>query len=179
MSFVDRAGALAKEGPFLYHKRQERNAKEDLTMLSAYLTPQRVIRGRAATWQEALTLAGQPLLADGSIQAGYLERCADTLKTEGPYMVIAKGIALCHSRPGPDVGREALSLLSLEEPVAFGHPQNDPVQLVFLLGALSDQGHITVLMELAQALSQPGKREELFALSDPAALYQALCPEEE
>lgn len=147
-------------------------------MLSAYLTPERVACGKAATWQEALNLAGQPLLGDGSVQPSYLDRCAETLKTEGPYMVIAKGIALCHSRPGPDVAREALSLLSLEEPVAFGHPQNDPVKLVFLLGALSDQSHITVLMELAQVLSQPGKQAELLALDDPAALYQALCGEE-
>ncbi len=129
----------------------------------------------AANWEESIRQAGAVLLESGAIEESYIQRCVDTVKTEGPYMVLTKGIALAHTRPGPDVKEEAMSLVSLKTPVEFGHKDNDPVKLVFLLAALSDNSHISALMELAQKLSEPDMKELLQQEKDPAKLYELLC----
>ncbi len=129
----------------------------------------------ADNWEEAVRQAGSILLENGAIDASYIERCVETVKTEGPYMVLTKGIALAHTRPGPDVREEALCLASLAKPVEFGHKDNDPVKLVFLLAALTDNSHIGALMELAQKLSEPDMKELIQQENDPAKLYELLC----
>ncbi len=129
----------------------------------------------AKDWEEAVRQAGAILLDNGSIEESYIQRCVDTVKTEGPYMVLTKGIALAHTRPGADVKEEALCLASLATPVEFGHKDNDPVKLVFLLAALSDSSHINALMELAQKLSEPDMKELLQQENDPRKLYELLC----
>ena len=128
----------------------------------------------AENWEEAVRAAGALLLDNGSIKESYIQRCVDTVKTEGPYMVLTKGIALAHTRPGDDVLKEAISVVSLETPVKFGHKENDPVKLVFLLAALNANSHINVLMELAQKLSEGDMREKLQHMDNAKELYENL-----
>lgn len=128
----------------------------------------------ANNWEEAVRGAGKLLLDAGHIEESYIERCVDTVKSEGPYMVLTKGIALAHTRPGEDVHGEAISVLSLETPVEFGHKDNDPVKVVFLLAALDNNSHINVLMELAQKLSEPGVREALQECNNADEMYEML-----
>ncbi len=129
---------------------------------------------KAENWEQAIRAAGALLLENGAIEESYIQRCVDTVATEGPYMVLTKGIALAHTRPGDDVKEEAISVVSLDTPVNFGHKDNDPVKLVFLLAALTANSHIAALMELAQKLSEEGMRERVQQLDDAKELYESL-----
>jgi len=142
--------------------------------LMKYMSKSCTACGAANNWEEAVRGAGNLLLAAGHIEESYIERCVETVKSEGPYMVLTKGIALAHTRPGEDVHAEAISVLSLETPVEFGHKDNDPVKVVFLLAALDNNSHINVLMELAQKLSEPGIREALQESSNADEIYEML-----
>ena len=97
-----------------------------------------------------------------------------TVEQLGPYIVIAPGIALAHSRPSPAVRRAGISLVTLAEPVEFGHRQNDPVSLVVGLAAPDDEGHVTALATLAEFLSDEGRRDALMSAPDPGALRQMI-----
>lgn len=141
--------------------------------LSVYLSKDTVRCGVCAeNWEQAVEAAAQPLLEQTVIEESYCRRCIETIKKEGPYMVLTKGIALVHARPGEDVHREAVSLISLQQPLNFGHKENDPVKLVFFLAAQNNQSHIGVLMDLAQKLSEAGKKEELLQIEDASLLYE-------
>ena len=143
--------------------------------LAKYISVNNVSCGvQASNWEESVLAAGKLLLNSGAIEESYIQRCVDTVKTEGPYMVLTKGIALAHTRPGDDVKEEAISVVSLETPVEFGHKDNDPVKLVFLLAALTDNSHIGALMELAQKLSEPDMKELLQKESSAEKLYEML-----
>lgn len=142
--------------------------------LSKYLSKECCACAAANNWEEAVREAGALLLSAGHIEESYIERCVETVKSEGPYMVLTKGIALAHTRPGDDVHTEAISALSLETPVEFGHKENDPVKVVFLLAALDNNSHINVLMELAQKLSEPGIREALQESNQADEIYEML-----
>jgi len=104
-------------------------------------------------WEEAFQLAGDLLIADGSIDSSYVEESMKAARDMGPYFVVRPGVALAHARPGPHVHRVCLSLISLVPPVVFGHPDNDPVSLLFMFGSINDNAHIDLLSELALLLS--------------------------
>lgn len=109
----------------------------------------------AADWREAVRAAGGLLAAAGAVAPEYVEAMVRTVEELGPYAVISPGIALPHARPADGARRAGLSLVRLRPPVAFNHPHNDPVDLVFGLSAVDSESHVAVLAALAELLSDP------------------------
>jgi mannitol/fructose-specific phosphotransferase system IIA component (Ntr-type) len=104
------------------------------------------------SWEEAVESVGALLVAAGKARAGYTEAMERVLKEMGPYAVIAPGIVLLHARPEDGVLQPCLGLITLSTAVPFGHSENDPVDLVFALGAVDKEAHIASLKVLAEML---------------------------
>jgi len=94
--------------------------------------------------------AGRLLVECGGVEERYVDAMEQSLRTYGPYMVIVPGAALLHARPQDGVRRLCMSLLILDCPVAFGHPDNDPVSLIFAFGAVDRQKHVQALATLSK-----------------------------
>ncbi len=139
--------------------------------LSALL-PLRAIRLRqsARDWRDAVRRAGEALTASGAASPAYADEMIATVEQLGPYIVIAPGIALAHSRPSPAVLRTGLAWVTLARPVRFGHPENDPVSLVVGLAAVDDGAHVEALATLAELLSDDVRRAELLDAPDAAGV---------
>lgn len=108
---------------------------------------------KVPTWKEAIREGGELLLKSGCIETEYIEYMINAVETLGPYIVIAKGIALAHSKPGIGVNRTALSLLTFSTPVSFGHTENDPVKILITLATTNNTAHLTMLKKIADTLS--------------------------
>ena len=67
-------------------------------------------------------------------------------------MAIMPGVVIAHSRPGDYVFKECISMLTLENPVEFGHEDNDPIEIIFVIGAKENTGHLDALQDLARVL---------------------------
>nr|WP_328706950.1 PTS sugar transporter subunit IIA [Clavibacter zhangzhiyongii] len=80
----------------------------------------------AADWRAAVRLAGDALVRTGAATADYAEAMIRVVEEFGAYVVIAPGLALAHARPGPETLADGLAVVTLREPVAFGHAHNDP-----------------------------------------------------
>lgn len=128
------------------------------------------IGAAAADWRAAVRVAGDALVASGATDPAYTDEMIATVEQLGPYIVIAPGIALAHSRPSPAVHRAGMSLVTLAQPVEFGHRQNDPVRLVVGLAAPDEEGHVTALSTLADFLSDDARQQALMAAIDPEAV---------
>jgi PTS system ascorbate-specific IIA component len=124
----------------------------------------------ARDWREAVRAAGEALVASGAAEPAYSDEMIATIEELGPYVVIAPGVALAHSRPSPAVRRSGLSLVRLAQGVAFGHAQNDPVWLVIGLAAPDDTSHVMALATMAELLADDGRRAALIEASDAAAV---------
>ncbi|GAA2041021.1 PTS sugar transporter subunit IIA [Agromyces tropicus] len=107
-----------------------------------------------ADWRAAVRAAGDALARSGSTLPGYAERMIEVLDEFGAYIVIAPGLALAHARPGPDVRRSGLSVVTLAEPVPFGHPHNDPVRVVLGLAVTSAEEHVASVADLANVFNE-------------------------
>jgi mannitol/fructose-specific phosphotransferase system IIA component (Ntr-type) len=106
------------------------------------------------TREEIIQKAGDMLVEAGAIKPEYIQAMKKGIDELGPYCVIAPGITLLHARPEDGVERACLSLLTLRNPVKFGHSTNDPVDVVFALGAKDKNDHIEALAELAGFLAK-------------------------
>lgn len=128
----------------------------------------------AQDWPEAVQIAGQYLVDSGSIEPGYVDAMERVIREIGPYAVIAPGIVLLHARPEDGVIEPCFGLVTLSTPVSFGHSQNDPVDLVFVLGAINKNGHIQALQRLANLLGELVNLEKLRAAQDDDSLFAVI-----
>jgi PTS system ascorbate-specific IIA component len=131
-------------------------------------------RVQVGTWQEATTAAGELLVGARLTEPRYVAAMQRVLQELGPYAVIAPGIALLHARPEDGVLAPCLALITLAQPVEFGSQQNDPVDLVFALGAVDKTAHLAALQELASLLMDTQVLTRLRAAADDQALLVAI-----
>lgn len=111
--------------------------------------------------QEAIEMAGKLLFNEDLIEESYIEAMVNSYKENGPYFVLAPKIAIPHARPEDGVKEASVSFVQLKKPVKFGHASNDPVQLIFGLGASSSDDHLILLKKLTGILNDPKSIEAL------------------
>lgn len=133
----------------------------------------------AVDWTEAVRKAGELLLNGDCVNEKYVDDIINAVKSNGAYIVIGKGIALPHSRSGKNVNKIGISFLRLKSPVCFGHPENDPVDLLLGLAAVDNRSHVMALRDLTKILSNPEKVEEIRKASTCDEIYTIFTGEGE
>ena len=128
----------------------------------------------ARDWRAAVLLAGDALERSGATTAAYGARMVAVVEEFGAYIVITPGLALAHARPGRDVLRDGLSVVTLARPVEFGHAHNDPVGVVVGLAARSADEHIATVAALARAFDDRTAVRRLTEATDPAEVRSIL-----
>ncbi len=128
--------------------------------LCELLTPEFIrVRQHAACWEDAVRFAGGLICASGAANRQFVKSLVDTVKSAGPYVVVSKGVALVHSKVACGVSRAAMSLVTLETPVVFHHPQNDPVGLILCLAPVDSYTHVRALKDFIKLLDVYGVNE--------------------
>ena len=122
-----------------------------------------VLAARAGDWREAVEIAGAALTASGATDAGYADDMVRMIEEHGPYVVVAPGLALAHARPGSAVLRDGLAIVTLAEPVPFGHPYNDPVRVVLALAGASSARHLQLVAGIANIFNDSDAVERIAA----------------
>ncbi len=116
--------------------------------------------------EHAIEMSGELLVASGRSTPEYTESMLDAVAENGPYIVIAPGIALAHGRPSEAVLEIGLSMVTLAEPVIFGNEANDPVRLVIGLCATDHKSHIDIMAELAAFLGDANSVNTVLSSGD-------------
>lgn len=115
----------------------------------------------STTWEEAIEDVAKPLVENSVIEPRYITAMIDSVKEFGAYIVIGKNLALAHARPEDGVNQLGISVLTLKEPVIFGHDDNDPVKIVFCLAAVDSYSHLNIMKELVALIHDESKVEKL------------------
>ena len=133
------------------------------------LTNEKLIRLgiEAKDWEDAIRKAAQPLLDEHNIKQSYIDDMIAGIKEVGPYIVLAKHIALPHARPEAGALESAIGVATLKEPVVFGNEANDPVKYLFCLSAKDDMEHLQALAQLAELFEDQAFFELLDRTDDP------------
>ena len=125
-------------------------------------------------WQEAIRAVGSMMVSTGVVEERYIDGMIATTKELGPYIVIAPGVAIPHSRPEDGVITTCLAYARLTPPINFGNKDNDPVHILFALGALDHNQHIDALRQIAEILSDQDKFEQLLKADTIEAVTEIL-----
>ncbi len=144
--------------------------------LSTYVRPELVIRGlQASNRDEALKRIGSYLHERGFVPSGdeVFERLQ--AREESHTTALGEGVAVPHAVI-PELNGVILLVAITSEPISFGSPDSDPVDLLFTL--LSPPGreaeHIKLLARICRLVRHPGFLEELRSSPDPTALHDAI-----
>ena len=134
------------------------------------------VAAHADDWRAAVRLAGAALERAGFTTAHYADEMIRMIEEHGPYVVIAPGLALAHARPGPDVLSAGLAIVTLAEPVVFGHPHNDPVSVVLGLAVTTSDDHIAAVAELANVFNDSTAIDDIAAATTAAEILAIMVP---
>ncbi|WLS92137.1 PTS sugar transporter subunit IIA [Gilliamella apicola] len=142
-----------------------------------------LLKADASTWQEAIKLGTDMLVASKAINPSYYDAIINCVKKMGPYIIIAPNFAMPHARPEDGVNRTAFALVTLNSPVYFEGEKQPVDVLVTLAGSTSDE-HMQGLMEVTQILDDEdsptgidldklracNSKEDVYAVIDKALL---------
>lgn len=123
------------------------------------------ILDQVATWEQAITIAANPLLTQDYFEPSYVTAMIDSVKELGPYIVIAPEIAIAHARPNDDVMHIGLSLLKLNKHVNFSE-EGHFASLIFVLSAVDNDSHLAILRDLATKLGNQDTVNQLLAAQE-------------
>lgn len=108
----------------------------------------------APSWQEAIRMSCEPLVADGTVEKEYAEDIIECITKYGPYIVIMPNIAMPHSQEYAEgVHKTAISFMKLEKPVSFeeGNPELD-AKLFFTLASCDSEQHLSNMQRLSNLM---------------------------
>ena len=103
----------------------------------------------AETWEDVIRHGGQLMVDAGFTEPTYTEAMIDVVRDMGPYIVLAPGLAMPHARPEMGAKQVGTALVTLEKPIDFGSPENDPVSVAVFLCATNKEEHIQLLTDIA------------------------------
>ena len=103
----------------------------------------------AETWEDVIRHGGQLMVDAGFTEPTYTEAMIDVVRDMGPYIVLAPGLAMPHARPEMGAKQVGTALVTLEKPIDFGSPENDPVSVAVFLCAPNTEEHIQLLTDIA------------------------------
>lgn len=107
----------------------------------------------AVDWRNAIQISCEPLVEVGAATPAYPQHCIDLVAEHGPYVVLAPRLALAHARPEDGALRTGIAVATLSRPVSFGHPDNDPVDLIFAFCSPDKDQHVGLLSKLAERIA--------------------------
>jgi transcriptional antiterminator/mannitol/fructose-specific phosphotransferase system IIA component (Ntr-type) len=125
-------------------------------------------------WEDAVYLAGKPLIESGAIEESYLDAIIKVNRTHGPYSVITPNIALLHAKPTDGVNKLCMGLLILKQGVRFGAKKFDPVRIVFIIGMQGAFSHLNVLHDFIRIIRAKDICERLAQCETPQEVKKEL-----
>jgi transcriptional antiterminator/mannitol/fructose-specific phosphotransferase system IIA component (Ntr-type) len=113
------------------------------------------------SWEEAIKFSGNILYKNGYVEKEYSFEMVNIIKKHGPYMIVAKNLAIPHTNK-KYVRKTGMSLLTLNNPVYF--PGNIPVTTILAFSSLHGKEHFNALrsfIDMVKSYEFIGKVEKL------------------
>ncbi len=120
----------------------------------------------AIDWQDAVRQSGAILVDNGYVTEEYVDAMVQTVKTLGPYIVVAPGLAMPHARSSNGVIKSGISIMTLSKPVEFGNKSNDPVHLLIGLAGSNDDLHLKIIQAIATVFEDESMLERITSCSN-------------
>ena len=137
-------------------------------MLKEQLTGNTKFVETVGSWQEAIRLGAKPLLAQGIIEEAYIDAMIQNVLDNGNYIILLTQVSMPHARTEAGSNGIGMTFLHLDQPVLF--PGDEPVKVLFTLSSDSPDGHLELIANLGELLSDEKLYQKLFEVETEQAL---------
>jgi ascorbate PTS system EIIA or EIIAB component len=116
----------------------------------------------AQDWQDAIRLGVSILETNGYVNQLYAEEVIKNVLEYGPYIVIAPGIAIPHTRPENGALAVGMSLITLKQPIHF-QEEEPPVKVMISFSATDSHEHLEIIKTIVK-IAEKGLVEDIWRI---------------
>lgn len=139
----------------------------------------RFISGENVSWQEAVRLSAETLVADGSVSPDFYKQIVACIEKYGPYVVFDYNVAMPHTTENAEGAfKSGIGFMVSENLIDFGCDEDGEkkeANLFFTLSSANPEEHMENVMALSQvfmneplleALKKAKTAEDILAASE-------------
>jgi len=129
------------------------------------------------TWQDAVRLSAESLVADGSVDAGYYKQIVECIEKFGPYVVFDHYVAMPHSQENAEgVHKTGIGFMVSKKAVDFGVDEDGEkkeAKLFFTLAACNPEEHLNNIQQLTEIFMNEPLLDALMEAETPEDILKA------
>lgn len=110
---------------------------------------------KAEDWKEAITQAGELMVAEGIVERRYIDAMISLVEGYGAYIIVAPGVAMPHARAEDGAKGTGICFLRLKEPVVFPQQDNNPIRILVGVAAANKAEHLETFGMVAEKIVDP------------------------
>ena len=130
-----------------------------------------------ASWQEAVHLSTESLIADGTVDAEYSKQIVACVEKYGPYIVFEHYVAMPHSQENATgVFKTGIGFMRVKEEVSFGKDedgQEKVAKLFFTLASCNPDEHLDNIQQLMDVFCNEPLLDALMEANSPEDILAA------
>lgn len=116
----------------------------------------------AQNWQDAIRMGVSILESNGYVNQIYAEEVIKNVLEYGPYIVIAPGIAIPHTRPENGALAVGMSLITLKQPIHF-QQEEPPVKVMISFSATDSHEHLEIIKTIVK-IAEKGLVDDIWRI---------------
>ena len=137
----------------------------------------RFIDGEGVTWQEAVRLSAESLVADGSVSEDYYKQIIECIEKYGPYVVFDHNVAMPHTTENAKGAfKTGVGFMVCEKMIDFGEDEDGEkkeANLFFTLSSANPEEHMNNIQQLSAIFMNDDLLDALAAARTPEDILKA------
>ncbi len=135
------------------------------------------IDGAGLTWQEAVQISTESLIADGSVSADFYKQIVACIEKYGPYMVFEHNVAMPHTTENAEgVYKTGIGFMVCKSLIDFGKDEDGEekkANLFFTLCSANPAEHMSNIQQLASIFQNEPLLDALVEAKTPEDILKA------
>ena len=137
----------------------------------------RFIDGEGVTWQEAVRLSAESLVADGSVSEDYYKQIIECIEKYGPHVVFDHNVAMPHTTENAKGAfKTGVGFMVCEKMIDFGEDEDGEkkeANLFFTLSSANPEEHMNNIQQLSAIFMNDDLLDALAAARTPEDILKA------
>lgn len=137
----------------------------------------RFIDGEGVTWQEAVKLSAESLVADGSVSEDYYKQIIECIEKYGPYVVFDHNVAMPHTTENAKGAyKTGIGFMVSKTMIDFGEDEDGEkkeANLFFTLSSANPDEHMNNIQQLTQIFMNEDLLDALAEAETPEDILEA------
>ena len=137
----------------------------------------RFIDGEGVTWQEAVRLSAESLVADGSVSPDFYKQIIACIEKYGPYVVFDHNVAMPHTTENAEGAfKTGIGFMVSEKMIDFGEDEDGEkkeANLFFTLSSANPDEHMENIAQLSNIFMNDDLLDALAAARTPEDILAA------